>query len=79
MSINSSFATPVGRDMTIKEAKAAYERGDILWAGKHPHQLSIQFFSRTSDLFHVVNSSGKIRQFKDQMSLDLALLTIKGY
>jgi len=65
--------------MTIKDAKAAYELGDIVWVGKHPNQLSTQFFSRTSDLFHVVNASGKIRRFKDQMSLDLALLTIKGY
>lgn len=74
-----SQLSPVGHDMTVKEAKAAFARGDIVWVSKHPHQLSIQFFSRTSDLFHVVNASGSIRRFKDRMSLDLALLTIKGY
>jgi hypothetical protein len=77
MSASERYAS-VGFDMTLQQAKAAYESGEIVWVGKNPHQLSIQFFSRTSDLFHVVDTSGKIRRFKDQMSLELALLTIKG-
>lgn len=68
----------VGSNMTLKQAKAAFACGDIVLVDKHPNQLSIQFITRTSDLYFVVTASGKIRRFKDRMDLDLAICSIKG-
>lgn len=66
-------------DMTAKECRAAFAAKKVVWVDKHPDDMSIIFFTDTSDKGHVITGKkGAVKRYKTNMDRDMAISIIKG-
>ncbi len=66
-------------DLTEKECKAAFAAKKVIWVQANPNDMSIIFFTNTSDKGYVVRKKGgAVKRYKDRMDRDIAISIIKG-
>ncbi len=66
-------------DLTMRECRRAFSRGEIAIVQAHPHQLAIMFLTNKGDKGLIVTSgAGRLKRFKNLIDLHHAICWIKG-
>lgn len=66
-------------DLTENECKKAFANGSVVYVQAHPHDMSIIFFTNTSDKGYVITKKGgAVKRFKSNFDRDMVISIIKG-
>lgn len=66
-------------DLTEQECKHAVASGKVIWVQANPNDMSIIFFTSTSDKGYVVTKKGgAVKRYKSNFDRELVITKIKG-
>ena len=66
-------------DLTENECKKAFDNGSVVWVQANPNDMSIIFFTKTSDKGYVLTKKGgAVKRYKSNFDRELVITKIKG-